>query len=184
MIASLLFVALNDKEIFGQAAVFLVAGYETTSVLLSFFFYTMAIEPVIQEKVYEEIRDAFENVSRSILSKTTAQNNFVQDEITYEKLQQLPYLDMVINETLRMYPPFTRQFACEICVCTFCFDRFERIASEDYQLGEYHLPKGMIISVPVYSLHHDPNVWPEPEKFNPERYISNSNRNSIEREFF
>ena len=61
-------VALNDKEIFGQAAVCLVAGYETTSVLLSFFLYTMATEPVIQEKVYEEIRDAFENVSENIAS--------------------------------------------------------------------------------------------------------------------
>ena len=63
---------MNDKEIFGQAAVFLVAGYETTSVLLSFFLYTMATEPVIQEKVYEEIRDAFENVSENIAS---AKNN-------------------------------------------------------------------------------------------------------------
>ncbi len=81
---------MNDKEILGQALVFLVAGYETTSVLMSFFFYVMAIEPVIQEKVYEEIRQV------------------LGDEITYEKLQQLPYLDMVISETLRMYPPFTR----------------------------------------------------------------------------
>ncbi len=81
---------MNDKEILGQAAVFLVAGYETTSVLLTFFFYVMATEPVVQEKVYEEIRQ------------------ILGDEITYEKLQQLPYVDMVISETLRMYPPFTR----------------------------------------------------------------------------
>ena len=55
--------ALNDKEIFAQAATFLVAGYETTSVLLSFFFYVMATEPVIQEKVYDEIRQEFGDVS-------------------------------------------------------------------------------------------------------------------------
>ncbi|CAF3836758.1 unnamed protein product [Rotaria sp. Silwood1] len=82
---------LNDKEILGQALVFLVAGYETTSVLISFFFYVMATEPVIQEKVYNEIRQELGD-----------------DEVTYEKLSQLQYLDMVINETLRMYPPFTR----------------------------------------------------------------------------
>lgn len=40
-------------------------------------------------------------------------------------------------------------------------------------MGEYHLPKGMVISVPVYSLHHDPQFWPEPEKFIPERYTLN-----------
>lgn len=55
--------ALNDKEIFGQAAVFLVAGYETTSVLMTFFFYVMAIEPATQEKVYDEIRQEIGDVS-------------------------------------------------------------------------------------------------------------------------
>ncbi|CAF3964027.1 unnamed protein product [Rotaria sordida] len=131
---------LNDKEILGQALVFLVAGYETTSVLLSFFFYVMATEPVIQEKVYNEIHQELGD-----------------DEVTYEKLNQLQYVDMVINETLRIYPPFTR---------------FERVASKDYQFGNYDIPKGSIISVPVYPIHHDPNVWPEPEKFIPERFLS------------
>jgi cytochrome P450 len=54
---------LNDKEIFGQALVFLLAGFETTSVLMSFFFYVMATEPAIQEKVYDEIRQEFGDVS-------------------------------------------------------------------------------------------------------------------------
>jgi cytochrome P450 len=54
---------LNDKEILGQALVFLIAGYETTSVLMSFFFYTMAAEPIIQEKVYEEIRQEIGDVN-------------------------------------------------------------------------------------------------------------------------
>ncbi|CAF4383639.1 unnamed protein product, partial [Adineta steineri] len=75
---------LSDKEILSQALVFLIAGYETTSVLMSFFFYVMATEPVIQEKIYQEIRQEIED-----------------DEVTYEKLNQLQYLDMVINETLR-----------------------------------------------------------------------------------
>ncbi|CAF1339543.1 unnamed protein product [Rotaria sordida] len=130
---------LNDKEIFGQALIFLVAGYETTSVLMSCFFYVMATEPVIQEKVYEEIRQELGD-----------------DEVTHEKLNQLPYLDMVISETLRMYPPGIT---------------FDRVASCDYQLGNYHIPKGSIINVPVYPIHHDPNVWPDPEKFIPERFL-------------
>ena len=61
---------------------------------------------------------------------------------------------MVINETLRMYPPVIR---------------FDRVASNDYNLGGYHISKGFIISVPIYSIHHDPESWPEPEKFIPER---------------
>jgi cytochrome P450 len=59
--------ALNDKEILGQALVFLVAGYDTTSVLLSFFFYVMATEPVIQEKIYEEIQQELGDVIVEII---------------------------------------------------------------------------------------------------------------------
>jgi cytochrome P450 len=55
-------VALNDREIFSQALVFLVAGYETTSVLMSFVFYIMATEPFVQERVYEEILDELADV--------------------------------------------------------------------------------------------------------------------------
>ena len=53
---------MNDKEILGQALVFMIAGYETTSVLMSFFFYVMATEPIIQEKVYDEIRQELGDV--------------------------------------------------------------------------------------------------------------------------
>ncbi|CAF1226460.1 unnamed protein product [Adineta steineri] len=94
-------------------------------------------KPVIQEKLYQEIRQEIGD-----------------EEVTYEKLNQLQYLDMVINETLRMYPPFIR---------------FDRAASKDYQLGNYLIPKGTIINTPVYPIHHDSKTWPEPEKFIPER---------------
>ncbi len=55
--------ALTDKEILRQAVVFMVADYETTSVLMSFFFYVMATEPVIQENIYDEIRQELRDVS-------------------------------------------------------------------------------------------------------------------------
>ncbi len=67
MLIYCLIVALNDKEILGQALIFLIAGYETTSVLLSFFFYVMATEPVIQEKVYEEIRQELGDVTETVI---------------------------------------------------------------------------------------------------------------------
>jgi cytochrome P450 len=61
---TVLFLALTDKEIFSQAFVFLLAGFETTSALMSFFFYVMVTEPVIQEKIYEEIRQEVGDVSQ------------------------------------------------------------------------------------------------------------------------
>ena len=53
---------LSDKEIFGQALVFLVAGYETTSVLMSFLVYVLATEPAIQEKVHQEMQSVLGDV--------------------------------------------------------------------------------------------------------------------------
>ena len=55
-------VALSDKEIFAQALFFMIAGYETTTAFMSFFYYVMSTEPIIQEKVYEEIRQEIGDV--------------------------------------------------------------------------------------------------------------------------
>ena len=60
-----MFLALSDKEILAQALLFLIAGYETTSVLMSFFFYVMATQPQIQEKVYDEIQQTIGDVSQT-----------------------------------------------------------------------------------------------------------------------
>ena len=58
-----MFLALSDKEILAQALLFLIAGYETTSVLMSFFFYVMATQPQIQEKVYDELQQIVGDVN-------------------------------------------------------------------------------------------------------------------------
>lgn len=49
------------------------------------------------------------------------------------------------------------------------FNRFDRVASTDYQLNDYRIPKGFLVSVPIYAIHHDPKNWSDPEKFIPER---------------
>ena len=52
------------------------------------------------------------------------------------------------------------------------FHSIDRICSKDLKLGAIHIPKGMIITAPIYAIHHDPKIWPEPEKFNPYRFTS------------
>ncbi|XP_049678360.1 thromboxane-A synthase isoform X4 [Accipiter gentilis] len=80
---------LTEDEIAGQAFLFLIAGYETTTSTLSFATYLLATNPECQEKVLQEV-DEF------------SAKHMVPD---YQNVQELPYLDMVIAETLRMYPP-------------------------------------------------------------------------------
>ena len=50
--------------------------------------------------------------------------------------------------------------------------RFDRVAGADYKLGDYQVLKDTLINIPVYAIHHDPTVYPDPEKFMPERYVS------------
>lgn len=81
---------LSDNEIIAQSMVFLFAGHETTSTVLSFACYHLADSPEVQEKLQQEIDSVWSDDSQML---------------SYEAIHQLPYLDMVISETLRLYPP-------------------------------------------------------------------------------
>lgn len=68
---------------------------------------------------------------------------------------QMEYLDMVINESQRLYP---------------IANRVERMTKASVEVNGVTIPKGTTVMIPVYTLHHDPTLWPEPEAFKPERY--------------
>ena len=72
-----------------QAITFFLAGYETTNALLSFTAYLLATNQDVQEKLYAEIE------SRAP----------TRDNLGYDIISKMEYLDMVVNESLRMYPP-------------------------------------------------------------------------------
>ncbi|XP_066039997.1 thromboxane-A synthase isoform X2 [Chamaea fasciata] len=136
---------LTEDEIAGQAFLFLIAGYETTTSTLSFATYLLATNPECQEKVLKEV-DEF------------SAKHMVPD---YQNVQELPYLDMVIAETLRMYPPAFR---------------FTREAAKDCVVLGQHIPAGAVIETAVGHLHHNPEFWPEPEKFIPERFTEEAKK--------
>ncbi|KAK7580557.1 hypothetical protein V9T40_001186 [Parthenolecanium corni] len=118
-----------------------LAGFETTSTTLSFCLYELALNQNIQEKVRAEIQQIKE------------QNG----GLNYNSLQEMTYVDAVIAETLRKYPPapsVTRQ------------------STEDYLIPETNtrLPSGTKIIIPIWSIHHDGRHYPNPEVFDPERF--------------
>ncbi|XP_068168825.1 thromboxane-A synthase isoform X2 [Antennarius striatus] len=129
---------ITDDEIVGQAFVFLLAGYETSSSTLAFTCYLLAIHPECQSKVQEEVDDFFTR----------------HESPDYSNVHDLKYLDMVISESLRLYPPGFR---------------FGRHIDHDCVVNGQFLPKGVSLEIPVSFLHYDPEHWPEPERFIPER---------------
>ncbi|XP_012863018.1 thromboxane-A synthase [Echinops telfairi] len=137
---------LTMDEIVGQAFLFLIAGYEIVTNTLSFATYLLATHPACQEKLLEEV-DRFHEKHA---------------EPGYRSLQDdLPYLDMVIAETLRLYPPAFR---------------FTRKAAKDCELLGQPIPAGAVLEIAVGALHHDPEHWPSPEVFDPERFLAEAQR--------
>ncbi|XP_078377061.1 cytochrome P450 3A24-like [Oculina patagonica] len=131
---------LSDEEIVAQSMVFLLAGYETSSNTLAFTLYHLAVNPDVQDKLRTEIKEAMEYNAKKPL---------------YEVAQNIEYLDCVIMEAQRLCPP-----AAQV----------NRECSEDYDLNGIHIPAGTEIVIPIYVLHHDPEAWEDPEKFDPERF--------------
>ena len=131
---------LSDEEIIDQSVIFLLAGYETSSNTLSLTLYYLAVNPDVQDKLRKEIIEAMESNAKKPL---------------YDVAQSIEYLDCVIMEAQRQCPPFAQ---------------VNRECSEDYDLNGIHIPAGMEIVIPIYVLHHDPDAWQDPEKFDPERF--------------
>lgn len=78
-----------------------------------------------------------------------------------QNLDKLTYLDAVVKEALRLTP---------------VLPNLVRVTNEDYQLGEYRLPKGTTISPCLYLTHRDPDYWDKPDQFMPERFINTTEK--------
>ncbi|XP_051018872.1 cytochrome P450 3A25 [Acomys russatus] len=139
--------ALSDLEMAAQTVIFIFAGYDATSTSISFIMYELAIHPNVQKKLQDEIDKALPNKA----------------PVTYDALMGMEYLDMVVNESLRLYP---------------IGNRLERVSKKDVEINGVFIPKGTVVMVPIYPLHRDPAHWPEPEEFRPERF-SKENKGNI-----
>ncbi|KRT80274.1 cytochrome P450 [Oryctes borbonicus] len=141
---------LTFKELAAQAFVFFIGGFETSSTMMSFALLEIALNQDVQDKLREEINTVLKRYD---------------DKMEYESLAEMRYLDMVINETLRKYPPIPVQ---------------SRECTKDYPIPntDVIMPKRQFIFIPVQGIHHDPEYYPDPEKFDPTRF-SDENKKSI-----
>lgn len=139
---------MSEEDIVINGIIFLAAGYETTSSLLSFLTCCLAAFPVQQERLLKEIDD--------VIGKG-------DHVFGYDKIMSMEFLDMFVQETLRMYPPA---------------GRFNRQPAEDIEIKGLLLKKGEDITFSTHCMHRNPRYWPEPDKFDPERFAP-ENKDSI-----
>ncbi|CAG7828176.1 unnamed protein product, partial [Allacma fusca] len=131
---------MTDTQIVDNLILFLMAGFDSTSNTLAFALYLLAKHPEIQESAYSEVMNEIGDL----------------EIITAEDCKKLKYLERIIYETLRLFPP----------VPIF----LHRECKETVTIKGFTIPKGTIVETPPWVLHRDPEYWPEPNNFDPDRF--------------
>jgi cytochrome P450 family 4 len=132
---------LTDEEIKEEVDTFMFEGHDTTTGAICFTVYLLSRYPRVQDKLFEELRHAL------------GENQ--QTGVTYRNLQNLKYLELVIKESLRLYPPVPI---------------IGRIVQEDVNLNGRVIPAHSKFNIGIYHMHRDPDLFPNPEQFLPERF--------------
>ncbi|KAH8291112.1 hypothetical protein KR054_008817 [Drosophila jambulina] len=135
--------SLTIEEILAQSFVFFLAGFETSSSTMGFTLFELAKNPLIQDKVRDEVEE--------VLNKHG-------DQLTYESIKDLKYLHMVIDETSRLY-----SIASHLI----------RKAHRRYVVpghSNFVIEAGQLVFIPATGIHHDPSIYPNPNEFQPERF--------------
>jgi len=134
---------IDEANIVATAMVLLIAGYDTTGMAISFAAYELANHPHIQQKLKEEIDEAYEDAEDKMPD--------------YNTIQSLPYLDQVIHETLRLHTAVGLN---------------SRSSIGDYTIPgtDIHLKPNDMVAINVIGIHMDPKYYPNPETFNPDNF--------------
>ncbi|NDJ52412.1 MAG: cytochrome P450 [Chloroflexi bacterium] len=129
---------LSFDEIMGHATVIFGAGHETTASALVWTLFLLSQHPQVAADLVDELEGALQGSAPQL-----------------DQLDQLPLLDRVVNESMRVIPPVPLN---------------SRTVAHHTELGGYPMHPGLQVIVSIYHTHHMPDVFPEPERFIPERW--------------
>lgn len=146
-----------SKAMLDEAITLLFAGQDTSAATLSWTLHLLSLHPIVQKKLAKEVA-----------SSRKEQRNSNDDDgapfFTKQSISNLPYLDAVIKESMRLYPvaPFVvRKLPQDVA-----------IPAEKKLSAPTFLPEGSLACVWIYALHRNPRLWHRPDDFVPERWIN------------
>jgi len=130
---------MTERQVRDESMTLFAAGHETTALSLSWTWYLLGENPAAEARLHEELR--------GVLGGRPAE---VSD------LEKLPYLDAVVHESLRLYPPAYM---------------LARMNVETVHLGGYEIPPRSTLLASQWVMHRDPRFFEQPEQFIPERWL-------------
>lgn len=131
----------TEEDMINEANTFMLAGQDSVGASVAFTLFLLAKHQDVQQKCWEEVNEIFQGDTEKIP--------------TMNDLRQMKYLEQCIKESLRLYPSVPL---------------LARQISEDIQMGDHLVPSGSLVCVDVYATHRLPHIYPDPEKFQPERF--------------
>ncbi|XP_003423799.1 cytochrome P450 9e2 [Nasonia vitripennis] len=138
---------LDFLDLTAQAFIFFAAGFDTVSTHACCMAHELAVNPDVQRKLRVEIDEVMRNC---------------KGRPTYEAVNNMRYLDAIFHETMRIHP-----IAFITRICTKEFELPPTLPGAE----PYVLKPGMEVQVPTVGIHHDPDYYDDPEKFDPERFM-------------
>ncbi|KAJ2939817.1 hypothetical protein O0L34_g18011 [Tuta absoluta] len=148
--------AWTEDDLTAQAVLFFIAGFETVASSMTFLLYELAVNPDVQEKLVQEIRETEEKYG---------------EKFDFNAVQEMAYMDMAVSELLRKYPAV-------VGLDRMCTKDYNLGKPNDYAADDYIIRKGEALQIPVWAMHRDPEFFPNPDKFDPERF-SEENKHNI-----
>lgn len=143
---------MSDEQVRDEVMTMMQAGHETTANALTWTWYLLAQHPEAEAKLHHEL-------DRVLAGRPP----------TFDDLARLPYTEMVLMESMRMYPP-----AWTVA----------RLTLKDFMVGGYTLPAGSLLLVCQYVMHRDARYFPSPDHFDPERWTTEARNNRPQFSYF
>ncbi|RAR12621.1 cytochrome P450 [Stemphylium lycopersici] len=134
----------NMDELWGESNLLIIAGSDTTSTAMAGTLFYLANNPAAMQKVCKEIRESFTDV---------------EEIVTGPKLSGCSFLRACVDETMRMTPPVAGALP-------------RQILTGGLDIDGRHIPAGVDVGVPIYAIHHNPEYFPRPFDYLPERWLS------------
>ncbi|XP_026829551.1 cytochrome P450 4C1-like [Ooceraea biroi] len=132
---------MSDSDIREEVDTFMFEGHDTVSMAMTFAILLLAEHKDVQDRVRTEVN--------AVMEKNGG-------KLTMTALQNLSYLERCLKETMRLYP--------SVLLIT-------RTLVEDVMLKSYLVPAGVELYIDILSLHKNPEFWPNPEVFDPDRFL-------------